>query len=82
MSARRLFGVFTGCRTNFFPDALQLLVYADLAGHEIHIRPPQPRGFPYYNFGRIHQTLRVTPAIEAGVANYVWSTEEIVALIG
>ena len=29
--------------------------------------------FMYYNFGRIHQTLRVTPAMEAGVANHVWS---------
>ena len=38
--------------------------------------------FMYYNFGRIHQTLRVTPAMEAGVANHVWSVEEIVALLG
>lgn len=37
--------------------------------------------FMYYNFGRIHQTLRVTPAMEAGVANHVWSVEEIVALL-
>ena len=29
--------------------------------------------FMYYNFGRIHQTLRVTPAMEAGVANHIWS---------
>jgi hypothetical protein len=35
----------------------------------------------YYNFGRIHQTLRVTPAMEAGVANHVWSVEEIVTLL-
>ena len=37
--------------------------------------------FMYYNFGRVHQTLRVTPAMEAGVANHVWTVEEIVALI-
>ena len=37
--------------------------------------------FMYYNFGRIHQTLRVTPAREAGVANHVWSVEEIVTLL-
>jgi hypothetical protein len=36
----------------------------------------------YYNFGPIHQTLRVTPAMEAGVANHVWSVEEIVRLLG
>jgi len=31
----------------------------------------------YYNFGRIHKTLRVTPAMEAGKADHVWSLEEI-----
>lgn len=36
----------------------------------------------YYNFCRIHQTLRVTPAMEAGVSSHVWSLEEIVALLG
>jgi len=36
--------------------------------------------FMYYNFGRIHKTLRVTPAMEAGVSSHVWSLEEIAAL--
>lgn len=36
--------------------------------------------FMYYNFARIHQTLRCTPAMEAGVSDHVWSIEEIVAL--
>jgi hypothetical protein len=35
----------------------------------------------YYNFCRVHQTLRVTPAIEAGIASHVWSIAEIVALL-
>jgi hypothetical protein len=34
----------------------------------------------HYNFARIHKTLRVTPAMEAGVADHVWSMEEIAAL--
>jgi hypothetical protein len=38
--------------------------------------------FMYYNFARVHQTLRVTPAMEAGIANHVWSIEEIVRLLG
>jgi hypothetical protein len=38
--------------------------------------------FMYYNFGRILQTLRVTQAMEAGVANHVWSVEETVGLLG
>jgi len=37
--------------------------------------------FMYYNFCRLHQSLRVTPAIEAGIADHIWSQEEIVELI-
>ena len=37
--------------------------------------------FMFYNFCRIHQTLRVTPAMEAGVSTHVWSLEEIVSLL-
>lgn len=37
--------------------------------------------FMYYNFGRIHKTLRVTPAMEAGIADHVWSLQEIAALV-
>jgi len=36
--------------------------------------------FMYYNFGRIHKSLRVTPAMEAGISDHVWSLEEIAAL--
>lgn len=38
--------------------------------------------FMYYNFARIHKTLRVTPAMEAGIADHVWSLEEIVDMAG
>jgi hypothetical protein len=37
--------------------------------------------FMYYNFCRIHQTLRVTPAMEAGISTHVWSIEELVGLL-
>ena len=37
--------------------------------------------FMYYNFCRIHQTLRVTPAMEAGVTDHVWEIEEILNLM-
>ncbi|MDA8325366.1 MAG: IS1 family transposase, partial [Nitrospiraceae bacterium] len=36
--------------------------------------------FMFYNFCRIHKTLRVTPAMAAGVADHVWSIEEILSL--
>lgn len=35
----------------------------------------------HYNFCRIHQTLRVTPAMEAGIADHVWTVEELCDLI-
>ena len=37
--------------------------------------------YMHYNFARVHQTLRVTPAMAAGVSDHVWSLEEIVRLI-
>lgn len=37
--------------------------------------------FFYYNFCRVHQTLRVTPAMEAGLADHIWSLEELVGLL-
>ena len=37
--------------------------------------------FVYYNFCRVHQTLRVTPAMEAGIANHVWEVAELIALL-
>jgi len=38
--------------------------------------------FMYYNFCRIHSAHRVTPAMEAGLADHVWELEEIVSLRG
>jgi IS1 transposase len=37
--------------------------------------------YMHYNFCRIHQTLRVTPAMEAGIADHLWSIEELVGLL-
>ncbi len=37
--------------------------------------------FMYYNFDRVHQTLRVTPAMESGLSNHVWSAEELCDLL-
>jgi len=37
--------------------------------------------FMYYNFVRIHQTLRVTPAMAAGISEKIWEVEDLVALI-
>jgi hypothetical protein len=37
--------------------------------------------FMHYNFCRVHQSLRVTPAMEAGITDHVWEIEEILPLL-
>jgi len=51
--------------TNAFSKKLENLKFA-LALH-----------FFYYNFIRIHQTLRVTPAMESRITDHIWKWEEI-----
>lgn len=36
----------------------------------------------HYNYVRVHQTLRVTPCMEAGVTNHIWSVKEMLEAIG
>jgi hypothetical protein len=55
--------------TNAFSKKLENHV-ASIAIHYVH-----------YNFVRIHQALRVTPAMAAGVAQHLWSVEELVGLL-
>ncbi len=37
--------------------------------------------FMHYNFCRVHKTLRVTPAMEAGLTDHVWELEELIGLL-
>lgn len=37
--------------------------------------------FMHYNFCRIYQTLRVTPAMKARVTDHVWEIEDIISLV-
>jgi IS1 family transposase len=37
--------------------------------------------FMYYNFCRVHSTLRVTPAMEAGISDHIWIIEELCGLL-
>jgi IS1 family transposase len=48
---------------------------ADMLAYSIAIM------FMYHNFVRIHQTLRSTPAMKAGVSDHKWSIEEMVDLL-
>lgn len=44
-------------------------------GHAVALR------YMHYNFCRFRQTLRVTPAMEAEIADHVWSIEEVISLL-
>ena len=37
--------------------------------------------FAYYNFVRIHKTLRITPAMAAGVTDKLWEMSDLVAIV-
>jgi len=37
--------------------------------------------YMFYNFCRVHQTLRITPAMQAGITDHVWGVEELCALL-
>lgn len=55
--------------TNAFFKKVENLIYA-LALH-----------FMYYNFCKVHKTVKMTPAMAAGVADHVWSLDEVVVLL-
>jgi hypothetical protein len=42
-----------------------------------HLKAAVNLHFAYYNFCRVHQSLRVTPAMEAGIADRVWTLAEL-----
>jgi hypothetical protein len=56
-------------KTNGFSKKIENL------GHAVALH------FMYYNLARIHKTLKVTPAMEAGISDGVWEIEEIIDLI-
>jgi IS1 family transposase len=44
-----------------------------------HLKAAVALHFAYYNFCRVHSSLRVTPAMEAGIANHIWNITELLA---
>jgi len=46
-----------------------------------NLEAPVALHYMHSNFCRIHQSLRVTPAMEAGVSDHVWSIDEVIALL-
>jgi hypothetical protein len=44
-------------------------------------KPKKRKQSPRKDASRIHQSLRVTPSMEAGVSDHFWSLEEVVGLL-
>ena len=42
-----------------------------------HLKAAVALHFAYYNFCRVHSTLRITPAMEAGLTDHIWSIMEL-----
>jgi len=68
LTMRMCTGRFTRL-TNGFSKKIENHIHA-IAIHYMH-----------YNFARIHQSLRCTPAMAAGVTEHLWETEDIVKLL-
>jgi 3-methyladenine DNA glycosylase/8-oxoguanine DNA glycosylase len=45
-----------------------------------HLKAAVALHFAYYNFCRVHSSLRVTPCMEAGLTDHVWSTAELLGV--
>jgi hypothetical protein len=54
---------------------------ADHRRRKEHDHSPVVDAMFHYNFIRIHQTIRCTPAMAAGVTDHLWSMLDLVALI-
>ena len=60
-------------RTTHFTNAFSKKVENHFYGLAIY--------FMYYNFVRIHETLRVPPAMLAGVSKTLWTMDDVVAVV-
>jgi hypothetical protein len=44
-----------------------------------HLKAAVALHFAWYNFVRVHRSLRVTPAMQAGIADHVWGLDELLS---
>jgi hypothetical protein len=47
----------------------------------LHLKPAVSLFVVFYNFCRVHQTLRLTPAMEAGLTDHVWDSRDVISSI-
>jgi len=46
------------------------------------IRAKPGRVFVFYNFCRVHATIKTSPAVASGLTDHVWTLEELIGLLG
>ena len=63
--------------TALFPATARLLPYT-----LEHLTAAVDLYMAYFNFCRVHKTLRVTPAMQAGIADHVWTIQEFLTWTG
>jgi hypothetical protein len=63
------------------PTSIRLATQAQLSKKMEDLEHAVALHYMHYNFCRIHQTLRVTPAMEAGISDHLWTLEELIALL-
>ena len=78
-------GCWAGPREGAHPQLFRFILTKDKPGVYFPVKVIHPPAvaiwFMYYNFCRIHQTLRVTPAMESGLSDHVWTVEEMYSLL-
>jgi hypothetical protein len=77
--------IHTKANFRHLPKSLQPVTAGEIAP-AIHHRPENhyyalALYFVFYNFVKMHKSIRMTPAMAAGVTDKLWSMEDVVALI-
>jgi len=57
---------------------LPLCAATNAVSKKLHPKAAVALHFAYYNFCRVHSSLRVTPAMEAGLTDHIWSIAELI----
>ena len=65
---------------NVIPKERQIQVLtAAFSKKLVNLKAALALHFAWYNFGRTHRSLRVTPAMEAGISDHIWTMGELLA---
>ena len=80
ISFRRDIGLVMGQFSEYQNPAMRWApMHLERASTSLNLKHAYALQFAYYNFCRVHQTLRVTPAMESGIADHIWEIQELIA---